>query len=452
MLATTTTALPVDLTGSSLAFVALITFGIAYLLVISEDLTKLRKSKPVLAAAGIMWVFVALVYNGLDAPPAPDLEARLMHHVADFGALFMFLMVAMTYITAISRHNVFLRLNSALVNAGLDLRGIFWVTGVLSFLISPIADNLTTALLMGTVVVTVGRGNPRFIAVACTNIVVASNAGGAFSPFGDITTLMVWQVGKVPTEAFSALIVPSAVNWLVPALIMQFAVPKERPDVEEQKVDLEEGWWVVCGLFLLTISTAVCFHAFLHLPPFLGMTTGLGYLLIYGYVKQLRTTCPVQGEKSDVFRHIREVEWDTLLFFFGVIICVGALSELGYLAVASSLLYDPSGPVGPYWANVSVGAISAIIDNVPVMFAILNMDPTMATTADASLYQWLLVTLTAGVGGSLLSIGSAAGVALMGTAHRYYTFARHLKWTPVIALGYMASIWVHHLRNAPPTL
>jgi len=245
------------------------------------------------------------------------------------------------------------------------------------------------------------------------------------------------------------LVIPSLVNWLIPAFFMQFAVPKVKPEPLEKKVELQPGWLAVTLLFLATIGTAVFFHAVLHLPPFLGMTTGLGYFFAYGYWRRMRESKARHEQPIDVFHHVREVEWDTLLFFFGVIICVGGLSELGYLAVASRLMYDPQGPIGPYWANVGVGVLSAVLDNVPVMFAVVRMDPTMDPTPDGSLYPWLLVTLTAGVGGSLLSVGSAAGVALMGTAHGYYTFLRHLRWTPLIALGYVASIWVHHLFNAP---
>jgi Na+/H+ antiporter NhaD/arsenite permease-like protein len=141
----------------------------------------------------------------------------------------------------------------------------------------------------------------------------------------------------------------------------------------------------------------------------------------------------------DVFNKVARAEWDTLLFFYGVVLCVGGLGFIGYLAMASQVMY---GDWGATSANATVGALSAIVDNIPVMFAVLTMMPDMSTG------QWLLVTLTAGVGGSLLSIGSAAGVALMGQARGYYTFFGHLKWAPVIALGYVASIWVHMWLNA----
>jgi len=141
----------------------------------------------------------------------------------------------------------------------------------------------------------------------------------------------------------------------------------------------------------------------------------------------------------DVFKKIARAEWDTLMFFYGVILCVGGLGFIGYLGAVSHIMYEGWGPTA---ANSMVGVLSAIVDNIPVMFAVLTMSPEMSQG------QWLLVTLTAGVGGSMLSIGSAAGVALMGQARGHYTFFGHLKWTPVIALGYVASIYVHFLINA----
>ena len=140
-----------------------------------------------------------------------------------------------------------------------------------------------------------------------------------------------------------------------------------------------------------------------------------------------------------VFDKIAQAEWDTLFFFYGVILAVGGLGFIGYLGMASELSY---GLLGPTNSNILVGLLSAIVDNIPVMFAVLTMNP------DMSHFQWLLVTMTAGVGGSLLSIGSAAGVALMGQARGMYTFFTHLKWAPVILLGYAASILVHLWINA----
>ncbi len=365
----------------------------------------------------------------------------------------LFLLVAMTYINAMEERRVFDALRVKLIRSGMGFRALFWITGFLAFFISPIADNLTTALLMCAVVLAVGGDNTRFITIACINIVVGANAGGAFSPFGDITTLMVWQKGMVEFWQFFNLFVPSLVNFVVPAALMHFAIPNEKPDAIQAGDDVVmlRGARRIITLFLLTIITAVSFHNFLHLPPVVGMLTGLGYLGVFGYF--LKKTCKRayiaqnsgndEGEISDIlpfdiFRPVARAEWDTLLFFYGVVACVGGLGFLGYLAMASEVMYTQWGAT---YANVAVGTLSAIVDNIPVMFAVLTMDPAMSTG------QWLLVTMTAGVGGSLLSIGSAAGVALMGQARGKYTFFGHLKWTPAIALGYFASIYAHIWLN-----
>jgi Na+/H+ antiporter NhaD/arsenite permease-like protein len=340
------------------------------------------------------------------------------------------------------------------VRSGFSYRKLFWLTGVLAFFISPVADNLTTALLMCAVVLAVGRDNPRFVSLSCINIVVGANAGGAFSPFGDITTLMVWQKGIVPFADFFLLFIPSLVNWLVPAAIMHFAVPNARPAASDDVVVMKRGAMTVIFLFLLTIATAVSFHQFLHLPPMVGMMTGLAFLKLFAYYLKKTFDAETAYERRktesnelqlgdivpfDIFKSVARAEWDTLMFFYGVILCVGGLGFIGYLALASETMYVQWGATP---ANVTIGVLSAIVDNIPVMFAVLTMHP------DMPMGQWLLVTLTAGVGGSLLSIGSAAGVALMGQARGMYTFFSHLKWTPVIALGYAASILVHFWVNS----
>jgi len=437
-----------DLTQTGMGIFALVLFVAAYLLVIFEEQLHLRKSKPVIVAAGIIWVLVAITYQAVGKPE--HAHAAILHNLTEYVELFLFLLAAMTYINALEERNVFRALRSWLVNKGFTLRTVFWMTGVLAFFISPIADNLTTALLMGAVVMAVGGTNTKFVVIACINIVVAANAGGAFSPFGDITTLMVWQKGKVSFFEFFAIFVPSVVNWLIPAAIMSFAVAKGKPEVSNETVLMKLGAKRIMVLFLLTIITAVSFHNFLHLPPAVGMMLGFGYLSIFAhYLNRVENRLSNGGSpldetghkhtSFDFFHKVANAEWDTLLFFYGVILCVGGLGQFGYLAGVSKFMYDGLGHTN---ANILVGVLSAIIDNIPVMFAVLTMDPQMSHG------QWLLVTLTAGVGGSLLSVGSAAGVALMGSARGVYTFGAHLKWSWAIALGYAASIIVHLLINA----
>ena len=446
-----------DLTQTTLGYSALAVFILAYLLVMSEEKIHLRKSKPVLVAAGIIWAMIGAAYvnEGLSAQS----ESAFRHTLLEFSELMLFLLVAMTYINAMEERRVFDALRSWMIRKGFSFTQLFWLTGILSFLISPVADNLTTALLMCAVVMKVGEGNARFINLACINIVVAANAGGAFSPFGDITTLMVWQAGMVKFQEFFTLLLPSIVNFGVPAVIMSLFIEKNKPQASDERIEMKRGAGVIIGLFLLTIASAVAAHSFLHLPPVLGMMTGLGYLQFFGFylrlkhdkkIKKQLTIAEQEGDAEavtrlgtlvpfDVFSRIARAEWDTLLFFYGVVMCVGGLGFMGYLGVMSEALYTQWTAM---YANIFLGVVSAVIDNIPVMFAVLTMEPNMSHG------DWLLITLTAGTGGSMLSIGSAAGVALMGQARGYYTFLGHLRWAPVIALGYAASILVHVWLNA----
>jgi NhaD family Na+/H+ antiporter len=455
--ASETTGNVIDLTNHTAGFLAIVAFVIAYALVMAEESIHLPKSKPVLVAAGLIWLIIAASYQGTGYERLAEEAVR--HNLLEFAELMLFLLVAMTYINAMEERRLFEWLREKLIASGLGLRSLFWLTGVLAFFISPIADNLTTALLMCAVVMAVGGNNARFVGPSCINIVVAANAGGAFSPFGDITTLMVWQKGVLGFSEFFTLFVPAAVNFLVPAAIMSFVLPKEKPEATGQSVELKRGAWRIVCLFLATIATAVSFHNFLHLPPVIGMMLGLGYLNMFGYylVKTLPNSLDrkrkIYEQRGDVeaiqrlgevvpfnvFSKVARAEWDTLLFFYGVVLCVGGLGFMGYLSHASELLY---GDFGPTVANITVGILSAFVDNIPVMFAVLSMMPEMSHG------QWLLVTLTAGVGGSLLSVGSAAGVALMGQAKGKYTFFGHLKWSWAVALGYVASILVHMWTNA----
>lgn len=440
-----------DLTSHWVGITALVLFFVAYLVVMAEEFIHLRKSKPVVLTAGIIWALIAWYYQAHDIPHA--VEAAFRHNLLEYAELLLFLIVAMTYINAMDERHVFEALRTWLIRKGLSYKALFWVTGLLAFCISPVADNLTTALLMGAVVMAVGGSNQKFVLLSCINLVIAANAGGAFSPFGDITTLMVWQKnihasnGDVTFWTFFSLFLPALVNWLVPACIMSFAVPNEKPKGKSNQLPMRRGALVIVGLFLTTIASAVMAHSLLGLPPVLGMMTGLGLLQLYSFVLKKageKTHLPdAKGDLSnpipyDIYSKVARAEWDTLFFFYGVIICVGGLGFLGYLTLVSQTIYGGWGATN---ANIAIGFISAVVDNIPVMFAVLSMMPDMSTG------QWMLVTLTAGVGGSLLSIGSAAGVALMGQAHGSYTFFGHLKWTPVIALGYAASIATHLFLN-----
>ncbi|GJL86133.1 MAG: Na+/H+ antiporter NhaD [Micavibrio sp.] len=410
-------------------------FVLSYIAVLLEEKVHLPKSKPVMFGASIIWVAIAIIAPSYDVDHGM-LRDAVFTGLEEYASLLLFLLAAMTYISVLQERLVFETLRSKLVQSGFNLQQLFWITGILSFFLSPIADNLTTALVMGAVVISVGANNPKFVAIACINVVCAANAGGAFSPFGDITTLMVWQAGHVDFFGFFALFVPSVVCFLIPTTIMSFFIPKDNPLTVKEVVSMKHGAKFIIFLGLCTIAMAVGFEQFLGLPPFVGMMAGLSLLMITAWF--IRHSGVKADKDFDVIEQVARSEWDTLLFFFGVIFSVGGLSFLGYMELASSTMYDGW---GASVAHISLGLISAVIDNIPVMFAVLSMEPELDR------FQWLLITLTTGVGGSLLSVGSAAGVALMGTARGQYTFFSHLKWTPVIALGYVAAIGTHFLIN-----
>jgi len=189
---------------------------------------------------------------------------------------------------------------------------------------------------------------------------------------------------------------------------------------------------VIAGLGLVSIALAVVSHQVFHVPPMIGMLLGLSILKIYAAYLEKHPT----KEEFSVFKSIAKIENDTLLFFFGILSAVSVLQFVGYLA----LMGEWYKVVSHTYLNIGVGFVSAIIDNVPVMFAILKTDPTMTTA------QWLLVTLTAGIGGSMISFGSAAGIGMMGKLHGIYTFISHMKMAWTIVIGYFVSCAVWYLQ------
>jgi Na+/H+ antiporter NhaD/arsenite permease-like protein len=459
-----------DLTMHWAGYLALVIFAMAYILAMTEEVTELKKSKPMVFAASLIWIFIAGVYtsNGMSEQAGLAFRSSL----EGYAELFLFIMVSMTYLNAMEDRGVFDSLRVWLLSKNFTYRQLFWITGFQSFFISAGCNNLTTALLMGSVILAMGKDNRQFVTLSCINVVVASNAGGSFSPFGDITTLLVWQKEVVPFVDFFALLIPAIINFVIPATIMNFFIPKERPSAVMEAQTMKRGGWVIIFLFVLTIVTSACFENFLRLPPAAGMMLGLTYLKFFSYYLQktrdshlVSMSMDLSGIKIDysdpmiykdhqeaevkktlvkevpfdIFQKVANLEWDTLLFFYGVMVGVGGLSFIGYLGIASHHLY---GSIDPTLANILVGIASAFVDNGTIMMSVLTMAP------DISQGQWLLVTLTAGVGGSMLAIGSAAGVGLMGQAKGIYTFTSHLKWTPVIALGYAGSIAAHFLINA----
>ena len=258
-----------DLTTSYVGYISLSIFVLAYALVMIEEFSHLRKSKPVIISAALIWGIIAFYFSSVPGLHSEKVEKALEHNILEFAELFLFLLSAMTYINALQERNVFDVVRYKLISRGFNFRQLFILTGVFTFFLSPIADNLTTALVMCSVLLACGKGNVKFLSLGCINIVVAANAGGAFSPFGDITTLMVWQAGIVEFSTFFKLFIPSVVNYVIPAAIMYFFIPNEMPNVSSEEIKIKRGGKVIIFLGLFTIFSAVSFHNFLHLPPML---------------------------------------------------------------------------------------------------------------------------------------------------------------------------------------
>ena len=435
------------LTTTWVGILSLIVFVVGYYFIATEDKYHVNKAKPALfAGTGIFMLIGVYVALTGDHKMGEHLHLEINHLIVEIAGIFFFLFVAMTYIEAMIDRGVFSALRFNLVSKGYDYKKLFWVTGFLAFFISPVADNLTTALILSTVLITIDKDNKAFIVPAAVNIVVAANAGGAWSPFGDITTLMVWVDGKGAFTDFLFLFPASIVGWGVTAFLLSRFVPEGHPpfSADEKKVEILEGGKQIIGLFALTIVLAVLSHQLLHLPAMWGMMFGLAILKLYVYILNQKNKDAIEDkntddEKINAFSWIAHIENDTLLFFFGILAAVGGLHFLGFLEYFTAL-YSQFGATA---VNIGVGFLSAVVDNVPVMSAVLKASPDMGATAHA---QWMLVTLTAGVGGSLISFGSAAGVGVMGKLHGIYTFASHMKLAWTVLVGYIVSVTIWYFQ------
>ncbi|MBD3840420.1 MAG: sodium:proton antiporter NhaD [Campylobacterales bacterium] len=425
-----TTEIP-DLTMTWVGIASLVIFVVGYYFVAMEEKYHIDKAKPALLIGTFLFMLIA-GYYAFHHMNMDLVHTQVQHLILEIAEIFFFLFVAMTYIESMIHMGVFDRLKYNLISKGYTYRKLFWVTGFLAFFISPVADNLTTALILSTVLITIERERKEFLVPGAINIVVAANAGGAWSPFGDITTLMAWTAGKGTFSDFLFLFPASFLGYFITAFLLSRVVPDVKPDFDvskEKKPELMHGANVVIGLGVFTIFCAVMGHQVLHIPAMWGMMFGLSLLKIYAYNLKKK-----HNSEFNVFHSMAKIENNTLLFFFGILAAVGALYFIGWLALAA-VVYDPA-VLGPTASNIGVGFLSAIVDNVPVMSAILKANPDMAHA------QWMLVTLTAGIGGSLISFGSAAGVGVMGKLPGIYTFGSHMKYAWTVLAGYIVSVTV----------
>ena len=422
-----------NLSSTWVGITSLVIFVLGYYVIAAEEKFHINKAKPALFVGTFIFILIGFynTINGLDPKPLAHEMELLIFEIAQ---IFFFLLVAMTYIEVMIERRIFDTLKYKLVSKEYSFKKLFWFTGTLAFFISPVADNLTTALILSTVLITIEKKNPAFLVPGAINIVVGANAGGAWSPFGDITTLMPWIAGKAEFFDFFYLFPASFLGWLVTGWLLSFSVPEGKPLFDantEERVRVLKGGRTVIYLGAFTIFSAVMCQQVFGIPPMWGMMFGFSLLKLYSY--QLKRS---HDEELKTFIAISKIEHDTLLFFFGILAAVGGLHYVGYLDLAVKL-YDTAGATA---VNIGVGFLSAFIDNVPVMSAVLKASPNMGVD------QWLLVTMTAGIGGSLISFGSAAGVGVMGKLRGVYTFGSHMKYAWTVLVGYILSLVIWYVQ------
>jgi Na+/H+ antiporter NhaD/arsenite permease-like protein len=448
-----------DFTRDSTGIAALVAFGVGCAVMIAERPLDLRRSKPMLLAAASVWLLAAFAY-GVHGD-TQTAGALVRSSLLGLTELLLFVLVTMTYVNAMEERGLFAMLRGSLVGRNASLRGAYWATGAAAFVLAPLTGDLATSMLMTSMVLAIGNEDRRFVSVGCINVVIAANAGGVCSPFGDLTTLLAWQHGTVELYALIALCLPALVAWLIPAAVMSATLPVGLATVAQERPRLERGARVIAALFGLTIAMAAIAHELLHLPPVVGMMAGLALLAMWGYAlkrreqrarfaadvdlaataldldRVLREEALARRAPFDVNVELQRADWDTLLYCYGAVLAVGGLGALGYAALGSHLVYG--GQLAPATANALYGLASGAIDNLLGMLFALQMSP------DLNADQWLFLTLAIGIGGSLTSFGSVVGIVAMRRARDLYRIADHLKWSWAIALGYAASLGLYAL-------
>ena len=417
---------------SWVGFAVLAIFTLAMLAIVFETQLAMDKFKPALMMLSAL-VLIGLHYRFSGNDPERWSAFLAMQRELETGLFSLVMFMAFTWmiVELLQERGVFSALNGFLARRGLGPQGLFWATGALSAVLSPFINNITTAMIFGKSIQGMSA-NRAYTHVALCNIVVASNSGVWF--LGTATTLMIVLAGKISLTSILLLLPAALIGWVASALVLQFfylnriegtmlrAVPEGK--------HLKRGGGTLLVLSLIAVLGAVLLHTLLHVALELALGAGLGMIVLFTwYLKQ-------RGESIPLLVQLQKVEWNTLLFFVGIVAGVAALSHAGWLRyLTRSFEILP-----PTWVNIILGLTSGVLDNVPVEAAALLADPALRPE------QWALNALLIGIGGSLTVIGSAAGVMAM-SMERTYTFAAHLKFFPALAVNFLASIGVWYLQS-----
>lgn len=432
----------------------IVAFVTGYLCIALESLTKINKAAIALLMCVVCWTLLMVSPGAYYPDVAPDgvihhISEVIEHHLGDAAGTLFFLMGAMTIVEIVDSNGGFNFVRDIMKTR--SKRKLLWRVAVATFFLSAILDNLTTSIVMIMVLRKLVQSREERLVYAAL-IIIAANSGGAFSPIGDVTTIMLWIKGVITTQGIlSEIFIPSLVSMLVPAFILQYSL-NGKFDKEQNLVTAEVSqftkvqrniifWLGVGGLIFVPI-----FKSITHLPPFMGILLVLGVLWTVTEIFHHNTSEDDTMAKrvSDL---LSRIDLSTIMFFLGILMAVAVLQEIGVLTALGSGLNDVF--AGNYYViNGIIGVLSSIVDNVPLVAGCMGMYPVAETGAMAvDGIFWQLLAYCAGVGGSMLIIGSAAGVVVMGLEK--ITFGWYLKRITWIAfVGYLAGIVTYWLQQA----
>lgn len=441
---------------TTLTILIVVAFVLGYACIATESLLKVNKAAIALlmfVACWTLYMFDPMQYltaihgyTGDLSGMAAAVTSIIQEHLGDTSTTLFFLMGAMTIVEVVDQNGGFNWVRKVMKTK--SKRALLWRIAFLTFILSAILDNLTTSIVMIMILrKLVTERNDRLIYASL--VIIAANSGGAFSPIGDVTTIMLWNKGLITAVGvISEILVPSLVSMVIPAFILQYHLKGElhMPEVKESAEtaggDLTERqrkavfWIGVGGLMFVPV-----FKSITHLPPFVGILLVLGVLwttteLFYSHLQHGHDT---EGTQKRVTNLLSRVDMSTILFFLGILMAVSCLAEVGVLtAMGDGLNTIFEG--NHYLVTGIIGVLSSIVDNVPLVAGCMGMYP-VAAAGDMAVdgIFWQLLAYCAGVGGSMLIIGSAAGVVVMGLEK--ITFGWYMKRITWIAfVGYIAGI------------
>lgn len=392
--------------------VLLILVALGFVSIVIEDIVHIDKAKTTLFFGSFAWLLYFI------APPSGIsndlLMERLNENLLDIATLWLFLMAAMTFVAYLSGKGIIDSMVNRLLPSRISERKLMLLTGLFAFLFSSIADNITATLVCIAVLMNLNLPAQKLLRYLVL-VVFSVNAGGTALITGDVTTLMIFLAGKVEIPDLLLLSLPAGGAVAALAVMLSLGLSGE-VEIKKQSLAIDRGDKVIAMLFFATIIGTIAANVAFGIPPVLCFLFGLSLMFM---------VVQFMNKDEPILEYIRKIEFDTLLFFLGVLLLVGMLKELGMLAYFPAL-YDVMPPVA---ANFVVGMASALFDNVPLTAALLNSGIEM------SLPEWLSLTYSVGVGGALLVIGSAAGVIAMSKIEAL-TFGTYLRYFGYLLVAY----------------